>query len=301
MGGKKAPSAPKVEKVVSPFGKVKNYELKIDGIGSASAGITKGKQTTSSSLVSGLQQANQTAQQGLNSNLQYLNQSPDQAYQELLNGGNSYYNQGKLQLDSSLRGNISDLNQRFAMNGLENSTVRGSLLSNQLSDSNLRDAALQNESLNFLNARALGNMQANQGLIGGLANISGGLASGAQNQFQYGTGTNVAIDQANVAAQNAANQAAYQQAIAEANKPGIGGTLASIGGTLAGIALAAPTGGLSLAGGAALGGALGGGLGKIFNRGGGMAASPSGLPSVGSYVPQYQPQQNYLSGTFGLG
>lgn len=297
MGGKKAPSAPKVEKVKSPFAKVKNYSLNIDGIGSSAAGINGNTQSTTTSLAPGLQQANMTAQQGLNSNLQYLNQSPDQAYQELLAGGNSYYNQGKMQLDRSLQGNISDLNQRFAMNGLDNSTVRGSLLSNQLSDSNLRDAALQNESLNFLNARALGNMQANQGLIGGLANISGGLASGAQSQFQYGTGTNVAIDQANAQAQNQANQMAYQQAVAEANKPGVWGTLANIGGTLAGAALGGPIG-------ASLGGAITRGVGGLFSGSGGASslATPYN-PSYGGNFSGANPANTSvpLSGTFGLG
>lgn len=300
MGGKKAPSAPKVAKVVSPFKNVKNYELSLEGFGTGYAGINGDKQTSSSSLAPGLQQANMTAQEGLNNNLQYLNQSPDVAYQNLLAGGNSYYNQGKLQLDRSLNQGLSNADARFAANGLDNSTTRGAMMSTQLSDANLREAALQNEALNFLNARALGNMQANQGLIGGLAGIGGQLAQGAQGQFQYGTGTNVAVAQANAQAQNQANMAAYQQAVAEANKPGVWGSLAQIGGTLAGAALAAPTGGLSLAAGAGLGGALGGGLGGLFGGGGGSSSGGSArLPSIASYQAA-QPQANYLSGSWGL-
>jgi hypothetical protein len=290
MGGKKAPSAPKVQKVVSPFKNVKNYELNLDGFGSGYAGINGDKQTSSSSLAPGLQQANQTAQQGLNQNLQYLNQSPDQAYQELLSGGNSYYNQGKLQLDRSLNQGLSSADARFAANGLDNSTTRGAMMSTQLSDANLREAALQNESLNFLNARALGNMQANQGLIGGLAGIGGQLAQGAQGQFQYGTGTNVAIDQANVAAQNRANEIAYQQAVAEANKPGVWGTLANIGGTLAGAALGGPIG-------ASMGGAISKGIGGLFGGGGAAASAGSAFAPIGQNVGS---SPNYLTGSWSL-
>lgn len=60
---------------------------------------------------------------------------------------------------------------------------------------------------------------------------------------------------------------AMKKAQKKAKKKGKLGSVGQIAGTLAGAALAAPTGGMSLAAGAGLGGAIGGGLGGLMGGG----------------------------------
>jgi len=66
---------------------------------------------------------------------------------------------------------------------------------------------------------------------------------------------------------------AIKKAARKSKKKGIGGALGSLGGMGLGALLAAPTGGMSLAAGAALGGAAGGSAGSLFDQNYGQAAN----------------------------
>lgn len=169
MGGKKPPKA-KSAKASSPYSGVNEYNVNLDGFGSANALKKDGKLNVTSSLAPALKPSYDAATSGLSSNLNYLNATPEQHLADLSAGKNSFYNLQNSINQRALDNQIGQAQSRFSANGLENSTVRGGFEGALASDSIFRDMATRQSSLDYLHGQAVSDAAVQNTVLQGLAN-----------------------------------------------------------------------------------------------------------------------------------
>jgi len=287
MGRKKAAAPPPVvpQKAESQFSGINNYTIDLGGFGSAQSRKVGDTISSSSMLNPDLQRIRGQAIEGLSGNLGYLNRTPTQQLQELSAGQNPFYNyQAEINRQNALEG-YNELQARMSQSGLENSSVLGAFAGQQARDANLLDLATRQQSLDFLNQRALQNAGfggdvlsqlaayqqvplelANQNLFQGFGNVDQTSMFNAQQMNQ------VAMQNAQLAEQ--ARQAAAQR------RSALLGNILGAGLSLAAIPLAGAFGpgaaiGSALARGVGGGATAGlGGLGGVFGAGSGSFISP---------------------------
>lgn len=275
----------------SPFGSATSQLLPKVMVNPSGKTINGQELSTTLNLSPELQGINTTATTGLQNNLSFLQQDPNQRVGYLTSGQDPLYNALTTQQDLTLQNNLGRAQLQAQKTGGLNSTALGSAQSGLLAN----DGIVRNQNLltalNSANDNARQDSQVNQGVIGNLAQLLYPLGSAANSNLMTALNQTDQGRFQTAAAENAANQQyanamnAYNQSQSGAMSSGIG----SLVGAGLGAALAIPTGGLSLAGGAMLGSALGGTAGGLIGGGsGGGGAFNTGSLYNNGYGGGYQ-------------
>lgn len=275
----KGPKSITPAKATSSFKGVQNYNVGLDGLGSANTSQSGNTVTTNSQLSPGLQPIQSQAIQGLSGNQQYLNQTPDQQYHNLVAGQNPYYNALKAQSDLNYQNQYNALQNRFSSNGLVNSTAFGAFAGQQARDANLVDTANQVSALEQQNQTAQNNAALHANVLNQLAGYQSGLGQLTNQDLFAG---NTAQDQISLAnAQLSQDAAKYNSQAAAQRSAATGSLIGNILGTVGSIAAIPFTGGTSALGLIpSLGGAASQGFGSSASQYGG------GMSNLSNYFPQ---------------
>jgi hypothetical protein len=291
MGSKKPPKAPKVERAKSPYDNVDRVEVSNPFASSNTQSQwetftgANGKQqkrkaiVTTSDINPELRGLGQIAQQGAYNNLGYITQTPDEKYAALANQSDPFYEMSRMKDERLQRVQQGDAMAKASMGGLFNSSTLGSRLGQLDYDQALRRQAIDYNAMQQRDAMAQNAYSNAYNTIGGLADLTGGQAAMSNQGLNaaYSGAQNVSM--ANAAAQNQANNLAWQQQLQQSQQSRIGGeTWGQLAGGGIALGLAPFTGGASLAY-FAPAMAAGGQVGGMF--GGGNVSDGSNMAATG--------------------
>lgn len=211
-------SAPKtkattVSAAQSPFYGVRNYNVNMDGLGSASVNQSGNTISSSSQLAQPLQDLQNSSISGLQNNVNYLNMSPTQQMQNLQSGGNAEYNYNAAQNALQNQQQLASQQVSLGQNGLNNSTTLGGYQAQQQASANLQNLALQSQAISDSANQAQTAATTNSGVLGQLAGFQTGISSMANQNAMTGFSNAGQTAEYNASAQNQASLANQQAQI----------------------------------------------------------------------------------------
>lgn len=253
FGGKKTPKP--TESVFKDYNRA---NLSIDGLTDTSSWLDPESKTlkTHTMLTDGYGQGLRNLGLGIGQNTEYFMKTPEQRAADVTSGANPFYNALQLASDRQYQARTGEMMNSLARRGLGSSSILGG----EVAQGAYQDAAqrLQNQlqAMEYLNSQYTNDLNTQVGAATSLGQLAMMPA-----QMQQDALLNMKMSQEN---KNTANDQMRIQAAAQ-KKSGLGSILGALG-QVAGMALAAPTGGMSLAAGGALGGAIGGGVGSFWGQ-----------------------------------
>ncbi len=245
MNNKKPPEV-KPATAKSAYNGITNYTVDT-GFGAANAALDGTNLVVKNTLTSPIRDAVNNAQSGIARGASYFAQDPITRVNDAVNGLNPYANMFRQNTDRIFSNSLNDANAFFSRRGLGNSTVMGGAVGQLINDRALTDNQNILAAIDAQNALEQQALAANQGIYGGVSDITGVPLALASGNLQTGFGSRDQIAMLNAQqAQQAAQFNAQQAQQARAARGAMWGNI--IGG-------------------------VGGAIGQVFGGFGGMGRS----------------------------